>query len=95
MEEEEFIEETVENEDKELRDVYSEEGREESIEDDEIDEVEQGFMQGYDAGDRLAKCSLCLKILSDDFIEEELKGELYRFCSEEHAETYKRKLEKK
>ncbi len=85
--------EDVETEEEETG-LYSEEGREESIEDDEIDEVEEGFMQGYGSGDRLAKCALCRKPLADDFVEEELDNEIYRFCSEEHAEAFRRKLEK-
>ncbi|MBI2663159.1 hypothetical protein HYX15_01360 [Candidatus Woesearchaeota archaeon] len=94
MDEEDFFEEDIGEDEEEETDVYSEEGREESIEDDEIDEVEEGFMQGYDSGDRLAKCSLCHKPLTDDFVEEELNDEIYRFCNEEHAEAFKRKIEK-
>tara|TARA_Y100000310_G_scaffold343159_1_gene449546 strand:+ start:59958 stop:60233 length:276 start_codon:yes stop_codon:yes gene_type:complete len=72
-------------------DLYSEKGREELAEDDEIDEIEEGFMQGYEGGDRLAKCAICKKILADDFVEEEFEEEIYRFCTDEHAEAYKRK----
>ena len=93
MEDDENFEEFGEGVEKE-DDLYSEEGREKSIDDDEIDEVEEGFMQGYDAGERLTKCALCHKLLADDFVEEELNDEIYRFCSDEHAESYKRKMEK-
>jgi len=71
--------------------IYSEEGREEQLEDDEIDDVEQGFMQGYEQGDRLAKCALCKKILSDRYVEEEIDGETYHFCCENHAELFIKK----
>src|SRR3989338_7865775 len=73
-------------------DLYSEEGREEAMEDDEVDELEEGFMKGYEGGDKLAKCALCKKPLKQNFIEEELHGELHRFCSEEHADAFIRKV---
>ena len=90
MEDEEDHEEFEEDEDEDDS-LYSEEGREDSIEDDEIDGVEEGFMQGYGSGDRLTKCALCHKLLTDDFVEEEIKDELYRFCSDDHVEAYKKK----
>ena len=85
-------EENYDKEEDEL-DFYSDEKKEESVEDDEIDELEEGFMQGYDGGERLAKCALCKKVLTDEFVEEEINGEVYRFCSEEHADVYKHKIE--
>ncbi len=74
--------------------IYSEEGREEQLEDDEIDDIEQGFMQGYEQGDKLAKCALCGKILSDRYVEEEINDETYHFCCEHHAELFIKKLQK-
>lgn len=94
MEDDEKYGDIGDEDSEEETDLYSEEGREESIEDDEIDEVEEGFMQGYDSGDRLARCALCKKLLTDDFVEEELNDEIYRFCNEEHLEAYKKKMEK-
>ena len=73
-------------------DLYSEEGREEAMEEDEVDELEEGFMKGYQGGDKLAKCALCKKPLGKNFVEEELNSELYRFCSEEHADVFTRKI---
>lgn len=73
-------------------DLYSEGGREELMEEDEIDELEEGFMQGYEGGDKMAKCALCDKILASEFVEEEINGEIYRFCSDKHAEIYKKKI---
>lgn len=64
---------------------------EESFEDDEIDEIEEGFMEGYEEGERAATCALCKRLFGSDFIEEEIDGEIYRFCSENHAEAFKRK----
>ncbi len=43
----EEIEEQIENSEHE-DDVYEDEGREELVEDDEIDPAEEGFMQGYE-----------------------------------------------
>ena len=70
--------------------IYEEEAREEAEEDDEIDELEEGFMQGYD-NDNLTDCANCKKILDGDVIEEELDGNLYRFCSEHCAEEFEKK----
>ncbi len=70
-------------------DVYSEEGLEELEESDEINELEEGFMEGYEEGEHQAKCANCKKVLVDEnFIEEELNGEHYRFCSEECASSF-------
>ncbi len=73
-------------------DLYSEEGREEAMEDDEVDELEEGFMKGYEGGEKMAKCTLCKKPLGKSFVEEEIHGEVCRFCSEEHADAYMRKV---
>jgi len=76
--------------------IYNEEGMQEAIDADEIDEFEQGFMQGYENEEKSAKCSLCNKILDnkeEDIIEVEFEGEIYRFCSEKCAETFKKEQE--
>src|SRR3989344_6574106 len=87
---EDDVEDSVSDENEE--DLYSEDGREDAIEDDEVDELEEGFMKGYEGGDKLAKCALCKKPLGKNFVEEELNSELYRFCSEEHADVFTRKI---
>jgi len=69
-------------------DIYSEEGREELVDDDEISPEEEGFMEGAEGGGQGAKCRKCGKILSDDFIEKKVGKEIYRFCSDECAEKY-------
>lgn len=72
--------------------IYTEEGREElEEEEDELTDLDSGFMQGYNVGGKLAKCALCKKPLGDDFVEEEINEQLYRFCSDEHAEKYMEK----
>ncbi len=70
---------------------YSQDALAEAVEEDEIDDIEEGFMEGYEEGERAAKCALCKKLLDADFIEEEIEGKVYRFCSETHAEAFSRK----
>lgn len=63
-------------------DIYTESGREELLEEeDEINEVEEGFMEGYASGERTFACAHCHKILAENPIEEEFSGKLCRFCS--------------
>ena len=79
-------------------DIYTEEGRDLATEGDEISEVEAGFMEGYKEGAKIAKCSTCKKVLSDDpddIVEEEINGDTYRFCSEKCAEVYNKKHKKR
>lgn len=72
--------------------VYSEAGREDLMEDeDEITDLDEGFMKGYDEGSKMAKCPICKEVLEDDFVEREIDGEIYRFCSDEHAEKFMKK----
>lgn len=64
-------------------DVYSEEGREGLIEDDEIAEWEEGFSRGEDEPE-VAHCAGCGKVLSQDeskLIEREIDHTTYLFCS--------------
>lgn len=86
---------TIEEERKEIeegeseKNVYSEAGREELIEnDDSITDVDEGFMKGYEEGGKMAKCPVCNEILADDFVEKEINGEIHRFCCDEHAEKF-------
>ena len=73
----------------ENHDLYSEEGREEAIEDDEMEPWEEGFMEGAESEGQNAKCRKCGKLLTlEDTVEIEVNGHLYWFCSEEHAEEY-------
>ena len=65
-------------------DIYDEEGREALQEGDEITEVEEGFVEGFEEGQHQAKCAECNNVLvDDDFFEQESEGKHYRFCSEE------------
>ena len=81
MGDEEFTEE-------EHDDVYSEEGREDLVEGDEISPAEEGFMEGAHDGGQGAKCRKCGKVLTDDFIERRRADEIFRFCSEDCSDDY-------
>ncbi|MBI2507862.1 hypothetical protein HYV89_02810 [Candidatus Woesearchaeota archaeon] len=74
-------------------DIYTEEGREVAEDEDVITDAEEGFMEGYEEDERAAKCAKCKKILEEDFIEEEIDDEEYRFCSRRCAETFKKAKE--
>ncbi len=82
----------MDEEDKEIE-IYDEEAREDLEENDEIDELEEGFMEGYE-NDSAAECTSCKKILQEESIEEEMDGELYRFCSEKCASLFEKKHQK-
>ncbi|MBD3249429.1 hypothetical protein GF336_05265 [Candidatus Woesearchaeota archaeon] len=76
--------------------VYSEEGRESLVEDDEMEPWEEGFMEGAEGRGEQHCCSECGKLLGEDessIYERKFDGELKWFCSEEHAENYAKKHE--
>lgn len=51
-------------------------------------------MKGYEDGINETTCSNCNKLISGtDFIEEELEGKLYQFCSRECADRFELKKE--
>ncbi|MBS3117874.1 hypothetical protein J4430_03275 [Candidatus Woesearchaeota archaeon] len=79
---------------KDNMDFYEDESIGELMEEDEISDLEEGFMQGYNEGEGLAKCPVCKKVIGSDFVEEEFDGKIYRFCSEEHAEVFEEKRSK-
>ena len=73
-------------------DVYNK--TEELEEADEIDEAEAGFMKGYEDNIDESTCSNCKTVLEGtNFIEEEIKGKKYRFCSSKCLETFELKKE--
>ncbi len=90
MAERDKIEEEIKKGDRE-EDVYFDEGREHLLEDDEIDELEEGFMKGYEEGSKMSKCANCGKILEAEFVEEEFHDEVHRFCSEECATKFEKR----
>jgi len=81
-----------ENEEK-GKDVYSEEGREELVDDDEISPEEEGFMEGAEGDGQGAKCRKCGKVLIEKSVEREVEGEIYRFCSEKCATKFEEEQE--
>ncbi|MDD5133280.1 MAG: hypothetical protein PHD81_01830 [Candidatus Nanoarchaeia archaeon] len=87
-------EEPISAEDTEQEDnVYNKKEDESLEEEDEIDEVEEGVMEGFDEDIKSVKCAFCHKILTADDkpIEEEIKDVVYQFCSEDHAFKFKKK----
>ena len=77
------------------KDIYSEEGREDLVEDDEISPEEEGFMEGAHDDGQGAKCRSCGKVLMDNFIEREVNNEICRFCSDKCADKYAEEKEEK
>jgi len=76
----------------EEQDVYSREGREELVENDELSPEEAGFMEGAELDGQHAKCRKCGKILFDDIVETEIDTEIHRFCSQKCADKFKKNL---
>jgi len=69
-------------------DVYSEEGREELLEDDQVSPAEEAFAEGAVDRGRQGKCAHCGKVLSQDqkeVIEREIDHKIEFFCSDECA----------
>ena len=69
-------------------DVYSEEGREELLEEDEISPREEAFSEGATDRGSQGKCAHCGKVLSQDqneVIEREIDHKPHFFCSNECA----------
>ncbi len=91
-----FDEETREEKMREIergekdKDIYSPESLELMEEADEITELDEGVMEGYEKGDFLAECAKCKKMLTTDFIEKEIDEEVYRFCSSKCADKFKK-----
>ena len=78
-------------------DVYSEEGREQLMEDREIEDWEEGFMEGAEDRGEENCCVYCGKLLGEEetkIFEREFSGEVKKFCSEDHAQKYADRLEK-
>ncbi|HZX44147.1 MAG TPA: hypothetical protein VFF28_00535 [Candidatus Nanoarchaeia archaeon] len=75
-------------------DIYNAQERDELMEDDHISPVEQGFMEGATEDGQGAKCRYCGSVLMDNFVEQRIDSEIYRFCSIEHAERFKEREKK-
>ena len=72
--------------------IYSEEGREDMLENDEIDAFEEGFMRGADMDGQSAKCRKCGRMLikKEEIVERNIDDKDIWFCSEECAEKYEK-----
>lgn len=77
----------------ELGGVYSEEGREKLVEEDEIEGWEEGFMEGADMDGQLGKCANCGDMINERCEEKEIEGKLRRFCCKSCIENYEEKHE--
>jgi len=73
-------------------DIYEDQGLEEAKESDEIDDLEEGFMKGYDDEEELLRCKKCKRVVSENnAVEREINHETVIFCSEKCAKAYKKK----
>ncbi len=73
--------------------AYSDEGREDAVESGAMTVEEAGFVEGYQEGEKKAICAECKTELYEETIEREINGELYEFCSENHAELFAKRKE--
>lgn len=66
--------------------VYTEEGREELLDEGELAYWEEGFSAGTDEPEK-AHCAYCGKVLdqSQSLVEREIDEQIYYFCSNDHA----------
>ncbi|MBS3164814.1 hypothetical protein J4439_05275 [Candidatus Woesearchaeota archaeon] len=99
-EDEDFEEEAPEDPELEMElgkkdeDIYEETGREELLDDDEIEAWEEGFMAGAEGEGQGGKCKQCGKALTpDETIEHKVGDHILKFCSDLCAEAYEEELE--
>jgi len=82
---------------KEPEEVYTEEGREKLIEDAEIEDWEEGYMEGAEGRGEQSSCAYCGKLLGEEekeIVERRFDGEIKWFCSVDHAQKYAEREEK-
>jgi hypothetical protein len=73
-------------------DVYSQTGREQLEEDDEIDTWEEGFMEGAAQDGALGKCANCgAALFKGNTVETKIKSKKVWFCSDYCLDEYKEK----
>ena len=84
---------------KKEEDLYTDAGREVMREGGGLTDLEEGFMQGYKEGEKMAVCANCGIVLREDVVEEEFEEKngmhRYRFCSSECATKFEEKIRKK
>lgn len=77
---------------KDEKDVYSHEGREELIEENEIEDWEEGFAEGAEGVGHEGHCMNCKKMLDEDStFEAVMNKKKYLFCSEKCLIQFKKK----
>jgi len=78
-------------------DLDTEEGRVLQVDEDEIEPWEAGFVEGESGIGQLGKDALTGAALlhTDEIIETELEGKVYRFKNEENASKFLKKIKKK
>lgn len=88
----EDFEKEIEEGDKDA-DVYTAEGQENLVDNDEIEPWEEGFSEGAKGNVDYQHCANCEQVLTgEDFIEREVQHDkILAFCSEECAEEYAKK----
>lgn len=73
-------------------DVYTQEGREKMEEEDEMTNVEEGFMEGASGGGQLGKDALTGEpLMGEEIVELVIDGKKHRFVNSENAEKFKKK----
>ena len=73
---------------KESEDIYSDEQREEQLEEDEISPAEAAFVEGYESPNMI-QCKNCGKNSElEKMIEKKIDGETYWFCSKKCLERF-------
>jgi len=73
--------------------AYEEQARHKSVEDDEMEPWEEGFMEGAEGRGQLTSCARCGKLLDEEkekIFEKRVNGKKMLFCSREHAEKGQR-----
>lgn len=76
-------------------DVYTQEGREKMEDEDEMTNVEEGFMEGASGGGQLGKDALTGEpLLGEETVELLIDEKHYRFVNSENAEKFREKKEK-
>ena len=85
----------VEADEEVSEDFYSENRREELVDNDEISAAEAGFMEGAEKRGDFGECPNCGTVLGEDkhtIVELKIDGERIQFCSSDCAKEYKENL---
>jgi len=80
------------------KDVYTEEAREEMLDEDAIEPWEEAFMEGAEGRGQQTSCRYCGKALSDDkskVVERKIGEHDLWFCCDDCAEKFMKKRGKK